>query len=116
MADPGRRARGNHRAVFPEARRQPLEVPSTYLWRRTIEDLHVNSVWQRLRRNLLLLLQLLVVALLILACLRPSWRGNQLVGSRFVFLIDTSASMSASDIKPSRLAAAKQAPDNCWTR
>ena len=34
---------------FFAERRQPLEVPSTYLWARTIEDLHVNSLWQRLR-------------------------------------------------------------------
>jgi hypothetical protein len=35
---------------FLKLRRQPLEVPSTYLWHRTIEDLHVNSLWQRIRR------------------------------------------------------------------
>ena len=29
------------------------EVPSTYLWRKSIEDLHVNSIWQRLRPSLL---------------------------------------------------------------
>ena len=43
---------------FLKLRREPLEVPSTYLWHRTIEDLHVNSIWQRLRQSLLLLLQL----------------------------------------------------------
>ena len=45
---------------FLKLKRRPLEVPSTYLWHKSIEDLHVNSIWQRLRRNLLLLLQLLV--------------------------------------------------------
>ena len=43
---------------FLKLKRQPLEVPSTYLWRKSIEDLHVNSIWQRLRQSLLLLLQL----------------------------------------------------------
>jgi hypothetical protein len=93
---------------FLKLRRQPLEVPSTYLWQRTIEDLHVNSIWQRLRQNLLLFLQLLLVALVILALLRPSWQGNKLIGNRFVLLIDTSASMSATDVKPTRLEAAKR--------
>ncbi len=51
---------------FLKLRREPLEVPSTYLWHRTIEDLHVNSIWQRLRQNLLLFLQLLLIALVIL--------------------------------------------------
>lgn len=82
---------------FLKLRRQPLEVPSTYLWKRSIEDLHVNSLWQRLRQNLLLFLQLLLVALAMLALLRPGWEGEKLDGDRFIFLIDNSASMSAAD-------------------
>lgn len=82
---------------FLKLKRQPLEVPSTYLWHRVIEDLHVNSFWQRLRKNLLLFLQLLLVALAMLALLRPGWQGESLSGQRFIFLIDNSASMSATD-------------------
>jgi len=93
---------------FLKLKRQPLVVPSTYLWHRAIEDLHVNSFWQRLRRSILLLLQLLLVALVILALFSPSWRGTQLVGDRFIFLIDNSASMSATDVAPSRLEEAKR--------
>ena len=93
---------------FLKLKRQPLEVPSTYLWRRTVEDLHVNALWQRLRRSILLLLQLLLVALVMLALLKPSWESSQLVGGRHVFLIDNSASMSAGDVAPSRLAEAKR--------
>ncbi len=83
---------------FLKLKRQPVEVPSTYLWHRTIEDLHVNSIWQRLRRSLLLLLQLLLLLLLILSCFRPGWQGAELVGDRFIFLVDNSASMSATDV------------------
>ena len=93
---------------FLKLKRHPLEVPSTYLWTRTIEDLHVNSIWQRLRQSLLLFLQLLVVMLAILACIRPGFRGAELVDERIIFLIDNSASMSASDVAPSRLEAAKK--------
>ena len=95
---------------FLKLKRQPLEVPSTYLWHRVIEDLHVNSLWQRLRKNLLLLLQLLVVALAMLALLRPGWQGQSLAGQRFIFLIDKSASMSATDVGSgrTRLAEAKR--------
>lgn len=93
---------------FLKLKRQPLEVPSTYLWSRTIEDLHVNSIWQRLRQSLLLFLQLLLIAILMLACLRPGWRGARLTGDRFIFLVDTSASMTATDVEPTRLEAAKK--------
>src|SRR5688500_3279683 len=93
---------------FLKLRRQPLSVPSTYLWSRAIEDLHVNSLWQRLRQSLLLFLQLLLIGLLAFTLLRPGWKGTDLVGERFVFLIDTSASMSASDVSPTRLDEAKR--------
>lgn len=93
---------------FLKLHRQPLEVPSTFLWKRSIEDLSVNSLWQRLRRNLLLLLQLLAVAALILAALRPSWQSHRLSGGRYIFLLDTSASMTATDVAPNRLAEGKR--------
>jgi hypothetical protein len=95
---------------FLKLRRQPLEVPSTYLWKKSIEDLHVNSLWQRLRQSLLLFLQLLLVALAMLALLRPGWEGARLTGERFIFLVDNSASMSANDAVEAehRLAEAKR--------
>jgi hypothetical protein len=93
---------------FLKLKRRPVEVPSTYLWLKSIEDLHVNSIWQRLRRNLLLFLQLLLILLAVLALLRPSWQGKKLVGDRFIFLVDNSASMQATDVEPSRLAEAKR--------
>ncbi|HEX5470905.1 MAG TPA: BatA and WFA domain-containing protein [Lacipirellulaceae bacterium] len=87
---------------FLKLRRQPLEVPSTYLWKKSIEDLHVNSLWQRLRQNLLLFLQLLLIALAMFALLRPGWQGTKLAGDRFIFLVDNSASMSATDAKDAK--------------
>lgn len=95
---------------FLKLRRAPVETPSTYLWRKTVEDLRVNSLWQRLRQSLLLLLQLLVVALAALALLRPGWLGTELAGGRLIFLVDHSASMSTADAEggKSRLEVAKE--------
>ncbi len=62
----------------------------------TIEDIQVNSLWQRLRKNLLLLLQLLFVLALIIACLRPGFRRESSTGDRIIFLLDNSASMQSN--------------------
>ena len=94
---------------FLKLRRRPVRVPSTLLWQRSLEDLHVNSLFQRLRRNLLLFLQLLAVALAMLALAGPQMKGTGRPGQRFVLMIDNSASMSATDVAPSRLAQAKEA-------
>lgn len=92
---------------FLKLKRKPLVVSSTYLWRKSLEDLRVNSLWQRLRRNLLLWLQLLAAGLALLALLRPATARTE-SGTRRVFLIDNSASMSAIDVAPSRLDLAKR--------
>ncbi|REK30777.1 MAG: VWA domain-containing protein [Planctomycetota bacterium] len=83
---------------FLKLKRTPLEVPSTYLWKKSIEDLHVNSLWQRLRRSILLLLQLLLLLLLLLALLNFSWQSSAFAERRVIYLIDNSASMQTKDI------------------
>src|SRR3954468_15310205 len=76
---------------FLKLRRRPVQVPSTLLWRRSLEDLHVNSLFQRLRKNLLLFLQLLMILLAMLALAGPRIRGSSSQGQRFVLLVDNSA-------------------------
>ena len=93
---------------FLKLRRLPLDVPSTFLWQRTIEDLHVNSLWQKLRQSLLLYLQLAFLLGVILACLRPGIPGSERSGNRYIFMIDNSASMRTTDVAPNRLEDAKR--------
>jgi hypothetical protein len=93
---------------FLKLKRQPLEVPSTYLWLKSIEDLHVNSLWQKLRQSLLLFLQLLILLLAIIALLNPTWQEQKLSGNHLIFLVDNSASMGATDVGPNRLEEAKR--------
>src|SRR6478752_1265675 len=83
---------------FLKLRRREMPVASTLLWRKAIQDLQVNSPFQRLRRNLLLLLQLLILLALLLAFSRPVTSYRPPPGARSVILIDRSASMSAKDM------------------
>lgn len=94
---------------FLKLKRKPVQVSSTFLWKKSIEDLHVNSLFQWLRKNVLLLLQLLAVLGLIYSILAPKFfaRGGQ--GRRYVILVDNSASMGATDVAPNRLEQAKDA-------
>ena len=96
---------------FLKLRRQPMRIGSTLLWRQTIEDLQVNAPFQRLRWSLLLLIQLLILALLILAMGRPVIDADQAGASRIILLIDRSASMRTVDAgaEVSRLELARQA-------
>ena len=61
-------------------RRTEREVSSTYLWRKMVRDVEANAPWQKLKPNLLLLLQLLFLAALILAIVRPFSTGLDAVG------------------------------------
>lgn len=96
---------------FLKLRRREMAVPSTFLWKKSIQDLQVNSPFQKLRRNLLLLLQLLLLILLLLSLARPVTNYRPGAGQRTVILIDRSASMSARDFdngKTTRLDEAKR--------
>jgi Ca-activated chloride channel family protein len=88
-------------------RRTEQVVSSVYLWRRMVRDVEANAPWQRLRRNLLLILQLLVLAALILALARPFTWTEGASGQALILILDTSASMAAVDATPNRLEAAK---------
>ena len=92
---------------FLKLKRKPVQVPSTFLWKKSIEDLHVNSLFQWLRNNILLILQLLVLLALIYGILAPRLHGAGGRGKHYILMIDNSASMSATDVAPNRLEWAK---------
>ncbi|MFO0812724.1 MAG: VWA domain-containing protein [Gemmatales bacterium] len=92
---------------FLKLRRQRLTVSSTFLWKKSIEDLHVNSLFQWLKKNFLLLLQLLGLAGIAYSLAAPTTYSDAR-GRHFIFLVDNSASMASSDVAPTRLDEAKK--------
>lgn len=88
-------------------RRREMTVSSTLLWQKLLRDREANAPWQKLRRNLLLFLQLLILGLLVLALARPFLPVPSVVNSSVVVLLDGSASMQATDADPTRFAAAQ---------
>lgn len=78
-------------------RRREVVVSSTFLWQQVVRDREANTPWQRLRRNLLLFLQLLIIGLLVLALARPAIFVPSIGAGRTTILLDASASMNAQD-------------------
>ena len=82
---------------FLKLRRRDVEVSSTLLWKRTIHDMQANAPFQKLRKNLLLFLQLLVLAAGLLALAQPMLSAKESAGDRNVIMLDRSASMQTKD-------------------
>ena len=80
-------------------RRRELLISSTFLWRQVVQDTEANTPWQRLRRNLLLFLQLLILLLLVLALARPFVTVPTISAGKIALLLDASASMTATDVE-----------------
>ncbi len=93
---------------FLKLRRKPIQVPSTFLWKKSIEDMHVNTLFQWLRQNVLLVLQVLALLFLIYSVLGLRIHGRTSAGRHYILMVDNSASMSATDLGQSRLEWAKQ--------
>lgn len=83
---------------FLKLRRRPVRVGSTMLWRQAAEDLQANVPFRMLRPSLLLFVQLLALALLLLAMARPALDTGGRMPSRVFVLLDRSASMRATDM------------------
>ncbi|MEK7484227.1 MAG: VWA domain-containing protein [Planctomycetota bacterium] len=90
-------------------RRHPQLISSTLLWSKVLREMQANTPFQKLRNNLLMWLQILIVILLALALARPIYRGTLKIGKKVVVILDTSASMKTKDIeKETRFEKAKE--------
>lgn len=89
-------------------RRKQVQVSSTLLWKQLLRDKQANAPWQKLKRNLLLILQLLILAALVVAFARPALETSTVASGSVIVLLDASASMNATDVSPSRFEAARK--------
>lgn len=80
-------------------RKRRIEVPFSPLWREVLlEHKQQSDLWRKLRRFFSWLLHLLLVALLALAIADPHSEDEVIQGRHIVLLIDSSASMAATDV------------------
>lgn len=91
---------------FLRVRRRRVVVSSLLPWHALQKSERLASPFQKFRRHLLLLLQLLALLLVALALARPAIEGRTGGTRSVVLVVDTSASMGAVDARPHRLAAA----------
>lgn len=90
-------------------RRRRVLVPFARLWDRVLDERPSSALFKHLRRILSLLIQLLLLALLVLALSDPRRAGATGAGRTRVVLLDASASMKAIDVPGSRAEAARRA-------
>ncbi len=83
-------------------RRRDVRVPAVFLWPKLTADVRANAPIQKLRVSVLLILQLLIVAGLVCALANPLRREHGLRGKTTVLVLDASAGMGATDVRPTR--------------
>jgi Ca-activated chloride channel family protein len=82
-------------------------VSSTLLWQKFLADTQASAPFQKLRKNWLLYLQILLLLLAVLALARPYIKTTATPSQKRVIILDGSASMKATDETPSRFEKAR---------
>jgi Ca-activated chloride channel family protein len=93
---------------FLKVRRRERTVSSLLLWEASRRDREASAFFQRLQRDPLLLLQILALLALTVALARPAATIMGHGARKVVIVLDTSASMKATDVSPSRFAVARR--------
>ena len=88
-------------------RRQDRRVASLMLWGQALREMQANAPFRRLRANWLMALQILAALALVAALARPYRVMPGVSGRCAAVVLDASASMRATDVRPSRFHRAK---------
>lgn len=82
-------------------------VPSTLLWQKFLSETQASAPFQKLRKNWLLILQIILLLVAIFALARPYFATKAKPAQLRVIVLDASASMQAIDETPSRFEKAR---------
>jgi len=87
---------------------RPVEVTNLFLWNEVLKERSYNLSFERFKKNLPLILQILIVILAALALARPTWTYWTAKKGHLVLVIDTSASMKTRSVPGIRFDRARQ--------
>ena len=89
-----------------KVRLRRVPVSTNLFWSQIYDEKKPRSIWQNLRHLMSLVAQLFMLSLLVFAIADPylPWQTKEV--RRVVLIIDPSASMQATDVKPTRFSAA----------
>src|SRR6478735_7969563 len=82
-------------------------ISSTLLWQKFLSETQASAPFQKLRKNWLLILQILLLLVAIFALARPYFATKAKPAQLRVIVLDASASMQATDETPSRFEKAR---------
>ena len=82
-------------------------VSSTMLWQKFLAESQASAPFQKLRKNWLLFLQILLLLIAVFALARPYFATKTKPSELRIIILDASASMQATDESPSRFEKAR---------
>lgn len=88
------------------------EISSLYLWKTVMANSEVKKPWQKLKNNILMILQLLAAFLIIITLAKPYVKTKKALNGNIIIVIDNSGSMNALLKDKSRLETAKNMAEN----
>ncbi len=88
---------------------EEFKVPSLFLWTEMYKNQTADKPWEKLKKNILMVLEIITILVLVLALMGPYVRFGKGKGSTVLVIIDTSASMdSRYSASETRLESAKK--------
>lgn len=84
-----------------------VKIPSIMLWQKAVLLSEAQQPWQKLRKNLIMLLQLIAALLITFVLAKPYIIGIEQVNN-YIFVLDSSMSMKTEEENSTRFETAKQ--------